>query len=269
MTLITHSTSYAHLMTQAKLMSTNNDMSKSLYNLSSEYYSNQETAGAHSIAVDLDLKSSQNDIAIQKAQEFSAVLEIAEDTHAAVATHIERIQAITDELVETGDPVTAEQTYEVAELFDAITDLYGASMFDGEYAFTTTDNPQSLSLGDYDITTSGNSLKSFVFAGTEWNFDNGNYATVATNLEGIYEDLQTSIAGIGADKATMTSVQSLIGSQSEANSTVVSTLMGVDSTDETTKLTQAQMIQQASASVLVQTSNLNTASLGLILRAGG
>lgn len=296
---LTINTNISSLIAQRNLNAATNALNTSIERMTTGYKINSaaDNAAGHSIANMWETHLSSLDVASDNAAVGLDLLTTTEETYDLVLEHVQRIRDLTEQAgngtygEESLKAISSEITARLQEIdrISANAEFNGIALMDGTVAtggiklqvglrgdansqivlantlFAKTD---SVSLfKDVGGLTAGTSIAEIAIALSGYEEGQNPLTDQATHLEKIdkvIQNLSSRVTGIGAAQNRVESAISSIDVQTQNLTSSLSTIRDTDIAEESSNYIQAQILQQASSTLLSTANQLPSIALNLI-----
>ena len=282
---LTINTNLSSLIVQKNLSSATTSLNSAIERMSTGYKINhaKDNAAGYSIAANWKTKISSLDVASDNASMGADLLKTAEENYSLITEHLQRVRDLTEQAANgtygssSLSAIQSEMTARFAEIdrIAANCEFNGINLMDGSQT-----NAINLQVG-LDATTSKSQIaleatlfakadsKSLIKDGNIADFVKaaGTSATAASKLEKIdtaISEISSRVTTIGAAQNRVDSVISSISVQSENLTSSLSTIRDADVAEESSSYIKAQILQQASATLLAAANQTPSIALNLI-----
>lgn len=280
---ITINTNISSLIVQSNLNKATNSLNQAIERMTTGYKINhaKDNAAGYSIARNWETQLSSLDVAADNAATGADMLTTLEDTYALVSSHVQRVRDLTEQAAngtygaDSLDAIKAEITSRLEEI-DRITancEFNGLKMMDG--SMTEDVNLQVGIKGD---TNSQVALDKTLFASAKVADLFGEAASAVatkctgadtanaqlTKLDEVMKKINGRITTLGASQNRIESAIESIGVQTENITSSLSTLRDADVAEESSAYIKAQILQQASATLLATANQAPSIALNLL-----
>lgn len=295
---ITINTNISSLIVQSNLSKATNSLNQAIERMTTGYKINHasDNAAGYSIATNWETQLGSLDVAADNAATGADMLTTLEDTYSLISSHLQRVRDLTEQAANGtygSDSLKAIQSEITARLEEidriaANCEFNGLHMMDGSMK-----NDISLQVGLYGDASSQIALDSSLFKEGDVESLFTDYATVPggdNTLDGIakacsgydgtqitggqsamLDEIDKIINEISARTTTLGAAQNRIESaiesisvQSENITSSLSTLRDADVAEESSNYIQAQILQQASATLLATANQTPSIALNLL-----
>ena len=281
---LTVTTNLSSLIVQDNLNTATNSLNKAIERMTTGYKINhaKDNAAGYSISESWKTKLGSIDVASQNAAMGLDLLQTAEENYALINTHLQRMRDLTEQAANgtygttSLDAIKAEMSARAAEisriaLSTEYNDIYfmksGQAAINLQVGITNTNSQITLEAALFGDTT----LKT-ISTYTEADDDAfvaacGATATAAAHLAKLdkaIETISTRITKIGAAQNRVESAMETLTTQSQNITSSLSTLRDTDVAQESSNYVKAQILQQASATLLSTANQAPSIALNLI-----
>ncbi len=283
---LTINTNLSSLIVQKNLSSATTSLNNAIERMSTGYKINhaKDNAAGYSIAANWKTMLGSLDVASDNASMGADLLKTAEENYSLITEHLQRVRDLTEQAANGtygADSLTAIKSEMTARLLEinriaANSEFNGIKLMDG----TQTDaiNLQvGLNKGDTNVikldaslfkaatasgllNAKGAAFKTFIDAA-------GTTKTAADKLVEIdkaISEISSRVTAIGAAQNRVDSAISSISVQSENLTSSLSTIRDADVAEESSSYIKAQILQQASATLLATANQTPSIALNLI-----
>ena len=285
-------TNVASLVAQRSMEKNNNDLANSLERLSSGYRINKSADDAAGLAISENLRGQVRGLNVAKrnANDAVSLVQVAEGGMNEMTNILIRLRELTTQSASDtlGEQERSFLNKEYTQLVDEMDRIGNASEFNGKKIF---DKNNDLTQYIIQVGTRGTapelntdtltiSLEGLKFDSETLGFGKGseigaqNVGDQGPTRDEIAEKLttvDTALARISSERATLGAVQSRLGSaisnlglSLESQQTAMSRIKDVDFASETANLTQAKIMTQSSSAVLLQANAAPEMALQLL-----
>ena len=295
---LTINTNISSLIVQRNLNAATNSLNQAIERMTTGYKINHaaDNAAGYSIATNWETQLGSLDIAADNAATGADMLTTLEDTYSLVSSHLQRIRDLTEQAANGtygSDSLKAIQSEITARLEEidriaASCEFSGIKLMDG-----SIDENIALQVGLYGDENSRISLASTLFESgsvstlfqTYAEIDSGVYtrdgiaqacsgydgtkiiggqAVMLEEIDKVIDQISARMTTLGAAQNRIDSAIESIGVQSENITSSLSTLRDADVAEESSNYIQAQILQQASATLLATANQAPSIALSLI-----
>ncbi len=282
---LTINTNLSSLLVQSNLSKATQSLNQAIERMTTGYKINHaaDNAAGYSIATNWETQLGSLDVAADNAATGADMLTTLEDTYALVSSHLQRVRDLTEQAAngtygeDSLEAIESEITARLEEIdrIAANCEFNGLKMMDG----TMTDI--SLQVGLYSDDNSKITLAADLFSETNVQSLFGeaitdvaekcaglNGTTDASEMLDKIDEAINTISGrttsLGAAQNRIESAIESISVQSENITSSLSTLRDADVAEESSNYIQAQILQQASATLLATANQTPSIALNLL-----
>ena len=279
---LTINTNLSSLIVQQNLEAATNSLNQSIERMTTGYRINndQDDAAGYSIAMDWRTQLGSLDIAAQNNSTGIDLLSTAEENYALITSHLQRIRDLTEQAAngtygsDSLDAINSEIVARLEEIdrIAANAEFNGIALMDG----TATDI--TLQVGIYGNDNSRIILDAELFeaANTQGLFtadvqDVADACTAPdtaadqlTVIDTAITTISDRVTAIGAYQNRLESASSAIDVQIENLTSSLSTIRDADVAEESSNYIQAQILQQAAATLLATANQTPSIALNLV-----
>lgn len=283
---LTINTNLSSLVAQSNLEKATTLLNKAIERMTTGYKINHasDNAAGYSIARNWETQLGSLDVAADNAATGADMLTTLEDTYALVSSHLQRVRDLTEQAAngtygqDSLEAIQSEITARLDEVdrIAANCEFNGLKMMDGTIA-----NDIALQVGLYSGADSQITLSATLFdkadIATLFGEAKANVAskcaglttgtTAASMLEKIDEvinEISGRVTTLGAAQNRIESAIESIGVQTENITSSLSTLRDADIAEESSNFIQAQILQQAAATLLSTANQTPSIALNLL-----
>ena len=283
---LTINTNLSSLRVQKNLNSATTSLNNAIERMTTGYKINhaKDNAAGYYIATTWKTQLASLDVVSDNASTGADMLTTLEDTYSLISSHIQRVRDLTEQAAngtygsESLKAIKSEITARLEEVnrISANAEFNGLKMMDGSIK-----NDISLQVGLYSASSSQITLKKDLFAKADVNSlfgeDIANVAskcsglTTGTTASSMLDKIDTVIKTISERTTTLGSAQNRIESavesisvQTENLTSSLSTQRDADVAEESSNYIKAQILQQASATLLATANQAPSIALSLI-----
>ena len=283
---LTINTNLSSLVAQSNLEKATTLLNKAIERMTTGYKINHasDNAAGYSIARNWETQLGSLDVAADNAATGADMLTTLEDTYALVSSHLQRVRDLTEQAAngtygqDSLEAIQSEITARLDEVdrIAANCEFNGLKMMDG-----TITNDIALQVGLYSGADSQITLSATLFdkadVATLFGEAKANVAskcaglttgtTAASMLEKIDEvinEISGRVTTLGAAQNRIESAIESIGVQTENITSSLSTLRDADVAEESSNFIQAQILQQAAATLLSTANQTPSIALNLL-----
>lgn len=292
---LTINTNLQSLIVQKNLSAATKLLNRAIERMTTGFKINQagDNAAGYSIAMKWNVSIGSLDVALDNASMGADMLSALEDNYALITTHLQRVRDLTEQAAngtygsESLKSVSAEITSRLQEI-DRISknsEFNGISLMDG-----TVKDDIALQVGLYGDSFSRISLSKTLFeksdsgslfadygdgddavkaiaeacSGYDGTKVTGNQYEMLEKIDTVIDTISGRVTTLGAAKNRVESAIESIGVQSENLMSSLSTLRDADVAEESSAYIRAQILQQASATLLSTANQAPGIALNLI-----
>ena len=285
---ITINTNISSLIVQSNLSKATNSLNRAIERMTTGYKINHasDNAAGYSIATNWETQLGSLDVAADNAATGVDMLTTLEDTYSLVSSHLQRVRDLTEQAANGtygSDSLKAIQSEITARLEEidriaANCEFNGLNMMDGSM------NTITLQVGLYGDTSSQIALDASLFEAGDVNslfgesitevakncsgYDGtkitGNQADMLDKIDEVINVISARTTTLGSAQNRIESAIESIGVQSENITSSLSTLRDADVAEESSNYIQAQILQQASATLLATANQTPSIALNLL-----
>lgn len=276
-------TNMSSLIVQKNLNAATTMLNRSIERMTTGYKINHaaDNAAGYSIAVNWRKQLSSYDVAADNAATGADMLTTLEDNYALITSHAQRVRDLTEQAAngtygqESLDAITAEITSRLNEIdrIAANCEFNGKHLMD---ASITADI--NLQVGIYSDANSRIALDKSLFSKADTTTLFGAAAaafaakctaaatatTSLTKIDEVMEAINSRVTTLGAAQNRIESATEAIGVNVENITSSLSTLRDADVAEESSAYIKAQILQQASASLLATANQTPSIALNLL-----
>ena len=277
---LTINTNLSALIVQKNLSAATVSLNSAIERMTTGYKINhaKDDAAGYSIAANWTAKISSLDIASENASMGLDMLKTAEENYSLITEHLQRVRDLTEQAANGtygADSKAAIKSEITARLLE-IDRISATAEFNGIALMSGTGTARTLQVGIDKTANSKIVLTADLFAGADSTKLLGKAAAVfaadctttsADQLEKIdaaINTISTRVTSIGAAQNRVESAISAISVQSENLTSSLSTIKDADVAQESSSYIKAQILQQASATLLATANQLPSIALNLL-----
>ena len=284
---ITINTNISSLIVQSNLSKATNSLNQAIERMTTGYKINHaaDNAAGYSIATNWETQLGSLDVAADNAATGADMLTTLEDTYALLSSHLQRVRDLTEQAANGtyGDDSLAAIQSEITARLEEIDRIAANCEFNGLHMMDGTMTDISLQVGLYGDANSQIVLAADLFEETnvrELFGGTDEIADVAEKCAGLngttdasemlekIDDAINTISGrattLGAAQNRIESAIESISVQSENITSSLSTLRDADVAEESSNYIKAQILQQASATLLATANQTPSIALNLL-----
>ncbi len=286
---LTINTNISSLIVQSNLSKATNSLNQAIERMTTGYKINHaaDNAAGYSIATNWETQLGSLDVAADNAATGADMLTTLEDTYALVSSHLQRVRDLTEQAANGtygSDSLKAIQSEITARLEEidriaANCEFNGLHMMDG-----TMNNDIALQVGLYGDASSQIALDATLFkagdvdslfgeaidevakkcSGYDGTTITGGQADMLDKIDEVINEISARTTTLGAAQNRIESAIESIAVQSENITSSLSTLRDADVAEESSNYIQAQILQQASATLLATANQTPSIALNLL-----
>ena len=285
---LTINTNLSSMIVQANLTKSTTQLNQAIERMTTGYKINHaaDNAAGYSIARNWEAQLGSLDVAADNAATGADMLSTLEDNYALISQHVQRVRDLTEQAANgtygkaSKEAIESEITARLQEIdrIAANCEFNGIKMMDGSIK-----NDTAIQVGiDGNSQNSQIALKKELFAsGDVESLFGDDIATVAKNCSGVegatgkptdmlatidnvINNISARVTTLGAAQNRIESAIESIGVQSENITSSLSTLRDADVAEESSNYIKAQILQQASATLLATANQTPSIALNLL-----
>ena len=297
---LTVTTNLSSLIVQNNLKKATTSLDKAIERMTTGYKINhaKDNAAGYSIATDWETKLSSIDVASENAEMGLNLLQTAEENYGLISTHLQRIRDLTEQSANGtyGSDSLKAISREIQARLDEIDRVSNSAEYNGielmkgngtainlQVGITSTTSNSQISLAAelFKGATTKNLVKKSDGGEASANSDiakdctgvdsSGTY-TAANNkasnmlakIDAAISEVSTRVTKIGAAQNRVESAVETLSTQSQNITSSLSTLRDTDVSKESSNYIRAQILQQASATLLATANQSPSIALNLI-----
>lgn len=282
---LTINTNISSLIVQSNLSKATSSLNDAIERMTTGYKINHaaDNAAGYSIATNWETQLGSLDVAADNAATGADMLTTLEDNYALLTSHLQRVRDLTEQAANGtygSDSLNAIQS-EITARLEEIDRIAANCEFNGLHMMDGTMTDISLQVGLYGDANSQITLGAELFSETNVNELFGeDVSTVAKKCAGLetgtdassmldkideaINDISSRTTSLGAAQNRIDSAIESIGVQSENITSSLSTLRDADVAEESSNYIQAQILQQASATLLATANQTPSIALNLL-----
>lgn len=284
---LTINTNMSSLIAQANLANATNSLNTAIERMTTGYKINHasDNAAGYSIARNWETQLGSLDVAADNAATGADMLATLEDTYALVTSHIQRVRDLTEQAANGtyGEESLKAIEAEITARLEEVDRIAANCEFNGLKMMNASMSDISLQVGLYSSDDSQIVLSDELFAAADVKTLFGGtdeLATIASKCAGLtagtdassmLDEIDTVINTISSRITTLGAAQNRIDSaiesidvQSENITSSLSTLRDADIAEESSSYIQAQILQQAAATLLSTANQTPSIALNLL-----
>ena len=283
---LTINTNLSSMIVQSNLSKATSSLNNAIERMTTGYKINHasDNAAGYSIARNWETQLGSLDVAADNAATGADMMSTLEDTYSLVSSHLQRVRDLTEQAANGtygSDSLKAIQSEITARLDEvdriaANCEFNGLKMMDG-----TMKNDINLQVGLYSNDDSKIVLDKSLFAKADVNtlfgeakadvakkcagLETGTKAsTMLDKIDEVINNISGRVTTLGAAQNRIESAVESIGVQTENITSSLSTLRDADVAEESSNYIKAQILQQASATLLATANQTPSIALNLL-----
>ena len=295
---LTINTNISSLIVQRNLSAATNSLNQAIERMTTGFKINHaaDNAAGYSIATNWETQLGSLDVAADNAATGADMLTTLEDTYSLISSHLQRVRDLTEQAANGtygSESLKAIQS-EITARLEEIDRIAANSEFNGIYLMNGDVNDDiALQIGLYSDANSQITLVQELFAASDVETLFQTYATVPggdNSIEGVakacsgydgtkitggqaamldeidkvIDQVSSRMTTLGAAQNRIESAMESISVQSENITSSLSTLRDADVAEESSNYIQAQILQQASATLLATANQAPSIALSLL-----
>ena len=285
---LTINTNISSLVAQQNLNKATSSLKQAIERMTTGYKINHagDNAAGYSIARNWETQLGSLDVAADNAATGADMMSTLEDTYALVSSHLQRVRDLTEQAANGtygSDSLKAIES-EITARLEEINRISANCEFNGRHLMNGSITADiNLQVGLYSGSDSQIALKSSLFSKADVKSLFGNsdeLATIAqkcagrnsgtaassmlTSIDNVIKEISNRTTTLGAAQNRIESAIESIAVQSENITSSLSTLRDADVAEESSKYLQAQILQQAAATLLATANQSPSIALNLI-----
>ena len=289
---LTINTNLSSMLVQSNLTKATSSLNQAIERMTTGYKINHasDNAAGYSIARNWEAQLGSLDVAADNAATGADMLSTLEDTYALVSSHVQRVRDLTEQAANGTYATSSRQAIqaEIQARLDEIDRIAANCEFNGIKMMTGTgvdpDDGLDIQVGINGDANSRINLAADLFADGSvkglFDVNEANAAKLAkqcagleegttassklTAIDAVIKKISNRITTLGAAQNRLESAIESIGVQSENITSSLSTLRDADVATESSKYIQAQILQQASATLLATANQTPSIALNLL-----
>lgn len=279
---LTINTNLSSLIVQKNLSSATTSLNNAIERMTTGYKINhaKDNAAGFSIAESWKTKIGSLDIASENASMGADLLKTTEENYSLITEHLQRVRDLTEQAAngtygsDSLKAIASEMTARLNEIdrIAANAEFNGISLMKGKGSEinlqigidATTNSRISLEAGLFEGATSKDLLKVEIADFVKSAASTANASGQLTVLDAAISNISTRQTAIGAAQNRVESAISSITVQSENLTSSLSTIRDADVANESSSYIKAQILQQASATLLATANQAPSIALNLI-----
>jgi len=281
---LTITTNLSSLLVQKNLSSATKNLNKSIQRMTTGYKINSaaDDAAGYSVAKNMETQLSSISIAQDNCSIGSSLLTTTSDNYDLISTHLQRIRDLTEEAANGTygsaaiDAIKSEVTARMDEIdrLSKSTEYNGINLMDGskssginiQVGIDSSANSSIVldgSLFDAANTSALMGVASSTFQGY-YTPGGSNYNTALDAIDAALKDVTNRQTKIGAYQNRLDSATDALQVKSTNTTSSLSTIRDADVAEESSSYISAQILQQASATLLATANQAPSIALNLI-----
>ena len=237
---LTINTNISSLIVQSNLNKATNSLNQAIERMTTGYKINhaKDNAAGYSIATNWETQLGSLDVAADNAATGADMLTTLEDTYSLVSSHLQRVRDLTEQAANGtygSDSLKAIQSEITARLGD-VNSLFGEDI-----------DEVAKKCSGYDGTTI-----------------TGNQSDMLDKIDEVINEISSRTTTLGSAQNRIESAIESISVQSENITSSLSTLRDADVAEESSNYIKAQILQQASATLLATANQTPSIALNLL-----
>ena len=283
---LTINTNLSSMIVQKNLNSATTGLNSAIEKMTTGYRINhaKDDAAGYSIATSWATKISSLDVASENASMGLDLLKTAEENYSLITEHLQRVRDLTEQAAngtygaDSKAAIKAEITARLTEIdrISANAEFNGIPLMNGAGTAKTLQvgidkSANSKITLDATLFAAATTAKLFATGGTDAKLDEVATACTGNAAADQLEKIDTAISNIATRVTTIGAVQNRVESaissisvQSENLTSSLSTIKDADVAEESSNYIKAQILQQASATLLATANQLPSIALNLI-----
>ena len=260
---LTINTNISSLIVQSNLNKATNSLNQAIERMTTGYKINhaKDNAAGYSIATNWETQLGSLDVAADNAATGADMLTTLEDTYSLVSSHLQRVRDLTEQAANGtygSDSLKAIQSEITARLEEidriaANCEFNGLNMMDGSMK-----NNIALQVGLYGDASSQIELDASLFKAGDVN------SLFGEDIDEVINEISSRTTTLGSAQNRIESAIESISVQSENITSSLSTLRDADVAEESSNYIKAQILQQASATLLATANQTPSIALNLL-----
>lgn len=273
---LTINTNLSSLITQKNLNDATTALNNSIERMTTGYKINhaKDDAAGYSIATKWETQLGSLDIASQNASMGADLLTTAEENYSLLTSHLQRIRDLTEQAANGtyGDDSLSAIQSEITARLAEIDRISANAKYNGISLINGAGTAINLQVGiDNSSTTSQITLSADLFAKIDTSkivaatcASSAGAADMLTEIDKAIDDISSRVTKIGAAQNRVDSAIEAISVQYENLTSSLSTIKDADVATESSSYIKAQILQQASATLLSTANQAPSIALNLI-----
>lgn len=282
---LTINTNMASLLVQKNMTNATNSLNKSIERMTTGFKINaaKDDAAGYFVAKNMDVELSSISVAQDNCAIGSSLLSTAESNYDLITTHLQRIRDLTEQAAngtygeDSIDAIKSEVEARLAEINRVANscNFNGIQLMDGSQAtginiqcgIDSTANSSIMLDAELFANSEASTLMGGVDGGTFTGYfvaGGADYNTALDALDEAINTVTTRQTRIGAYQNRLESASDALTVQKENTTSSLSTIRDADVAEESSAFIQAQILQQASATLLATANQTPSIALNLI-----
>ena len=285
---LTINTNLSSMIVQKNLNSATTSLNNAIERMTTGYKINhaKDNAAGYSIAKSWETKLGSLDVASENASMGADLLKTAEENYSLITEHLQRVRDLTEQAAngtygaDSLEAIKSEITARLTEIdrIAANAEFNGISLMDGNgvdinlQVGLDANAAKSIIKLDKSLFSAANIAKLFATGGTDAKIAdvasacaaNDTAAAQLTKIDAAISNISARVTSIGSAQNRVESAISSIAVQSENLTSSLSTIKDADVASESSSYIKAQILQQASATLLATANQAPSIALNLI-----
>jgi flagellin len=276
---LTINTNITSLIAQRNLNSATAELDKSIQRMTTGYKINSasDNAAGYSIAANWTVQLSSLDVASQNASMGVDLLTTAEESLSLISTHLQRIRDLTEQAANGTYGTTSQDAIksEIDARLAEITRIQSNAEYNGISLLSEAGKSVTFQVGitkdsaQSQITIAADILKQVSISDINSTKCSGKDSTSPASdqldiIDTAITDISTKVTAIGACQNRLESAIDSIDIQTQNLTASLSTIKDTDVAEESSNYIKAQILQQASATLMSTANQLPSIALNLI-----
>ena len=282
---LTINTNLSSLIVQKNLSSATTSLNNAIERMSTGYKINhaKDNAAGYSIAAGWDAKLSSLSVASENASMGSDLLQTAEENYGLITDHLQRVRDLTEQAANGtyGTDSLAAIKSEITARLNEINRIATNCEYNGISLMKDNGTAINIQVGltkdgqiplDASLFAAASVEKLFAAGGTDATIekvatncsDSSKAADQLATIDAAIANISSRVTNIGAVQNRLDSAISSINVQTENLSSSLSTIRDADVAEESSNYIKAQILQQASATLLATANQSPSIALSLI-----
>lgn len=282
---LTINTNLSSMIVQSNLSKATSSLNNAIERMTTGYKINHasDNAAGYSIARNWETQLGSLDVAADNAATGADMMTTLEDTYSLVSSHLQRVRDLTEQAANGtygSDSLKAIQS-EITARLDEVDRIAANCEFNGLKMMDGSMGDINLQVGLYSSTDSQITLDSSLFKEADINSLFGedkatvaekcanlktgvNANTMLDKIDEVINEISGRVTTLGAAQNRIESAVESIGVQTENITSSLSTLRDADVAEESSNYIKAQILQQASATLLATANQTPSIALNLL-----